>query len=155
ITKKITEQKPITIERTEKTQENEDLIGIKKDQSLGELKKDSKKADNHKNPKCKIEETEKFMDQQELLPEIKEGEMKIADCDDPKYKTLYIFMDKNIDIFGPDKWRPGQCKIGTTKKISDDEFAARIGEIKAQYGAMMKADERIEINWDALFVGFS
>lgn len=40
------------------------------------------------------------------------------------------------------------------KKVSDEEFAATIEEIKARYGVIAKTDQETEINWDALFVRF-
>uniref|UniRef100_A0A0R3S2V7 Uncharacterized protein n=1 Tax=Elaeophora elaphi TaxID=1147741 RepID=A0A0R3S2V7_9BILA len=151
VKKQTPEPKPVATEDVEVTQETEENADIKKEELLNKPNEDSKKIGNSEDPKCKVEKTDKVMDQEEPLPEIKEGTMEIADGDDPKYKTLYIFMDKKTDIFGPDKWKPGQPEIGTMKKISDDGFAAEIDEIKARYGAIAKAGKGTEIHLDALF----
>ncbi|VDO46008.1 unnamed protein product [Brugia timori] len=124
-------------------QESNERISTKKAESLTKPKTDSMKAN---------EKIQEVITQEESLPEIKEGIMEIADDDDPRYKTLYIFMDKKFDIFGPDKRKSGQPEIGTMKNISDEEFAAKIEEIKARYETIAKKDQRIEINWDTLFV---
>ncbi|KAK6100408.1 hypothetical protein QQG55_0530 [Brugia pahangi] len=123
-------------------QESNERIITKKAESLTKPKTDSMKAN---------EKIQEVITQEESLPEIKEGIMEIADDDDPRYKTLYIFMDKKFDIFGPDKRKSGQPEIGTMKNISDEEFAAKIEEIKARYETIAKKDQRIEINWDTLF----
>nr|CRZ23138.1 Bm9019, isoform a [Brugia malayi] len=123
-------------------QESNERISTKKAESLTKPKTDSMKAN---------EKIQEVITQEESLPEIKEGIMEIADDDDPRYKTLYIFMDKKFDIFGPDKRKSGQPEIGTMKNISDEEFAAKIEEIKARYETIAKKDQRIEINWDTLF----
>ncbi|VDK83863.1 unnamed protein product [Litomosoides sigmodontis] len=149
--KEVIEAKPITVLPAEETQKAEEVTEIKMRKSPDKSREDLKKADDGKDEGCKIEKVEKVRDEEEPLPEIKEGTMEIADCDDPRYKTLHIFMDKNADIFGPDKWQIGQPKVGTMKKISNEEFTSKIGEIKARYGAVANAEEGTEINWNELF----
>uniref|UniRef100_A0A1I8EKI5 Uncharacterized protein n=1 Tax=Wuchereria bancrofti TaxID=6293 RepID=A0A1I8EKI5_WUCBA len=160
----IIEPKPLVAERTKTAQKSNERINTKqvvdllreiKDESLPKPKTDSVKANDDKKAKCKIEKIQEVITQEESLPEIKEGIMEIADNDDPRYKTLYIFMDKNFDIFGPDKRKSGQPEIGSMRNISDKEFAAKIEKIKARYGAIAKKDQWIEINWDTLFVSVS
>ncbi|CAG9531213.1 unnamed protein product [Cercopithifilaria johnstoni] len=150
VKKQITEQESTATEGVNETQEVKETIDSKKVKSSDKRKEDSKKVNSSDNPKCKIEKTEKVIEQEKSLPEIKEGSMKIADDKDPRYKTLYFFMDKNIDVFGRDKCQPEQPEIDTAKKISDDEIAAKIAEIKARYGLMMKEDEETEMDWNAL-----
>ncbi|VDN03562.1 unnamed protein product [Thelazia callipaeda] len=89
----------------------------------------------------------------EALPEIKAGTMDVADCRDPNYKTLNFFMDKDIDVFGADKWKPGQPRVGTMQKLSEDEFAVRLQKIKARYGLETEAELQPQpvINWNTLF----
>ncbi|VDM11772.1 unnamed protein product [Wuchereria bancrofti] len=151
----IIEPKPLVAERTKTAQKSNERINTKQDESLPKPKTDSVKANDDKKAKCKIEKIQEVITQEESLPEIKEGIMEIADNDDPRYKTLYIFMDKNFDIFGPDKRKSGQPEIGSMRNISDKEFAAKIEKIKARYGAIAKKDQWIEINWDTLFVSVS
>ncbi|EFO17731.1 hypothetical protein LOAG_10767 [Loa loa] len=137
-----------TIGGTKMTQETEGNIIINEDESIRKRERDLMKANSNEDPKCKIEKNEKAAAQEEPLPEIKEGTMEVADDDDPRYKTLYIFMDKDLDVFGPDKWKPGQPEIGTRKNISDEEFSVKIEKLKARYGAIAKTEQGDAINWD-------
>ncbi|VDK85744.1 unnamed protein product [Onchocerca ochengi] len=142
----------LVAERAMSTQEivKEKINTRKIDKSLPEKIGGSIKGGDSEDSKHKVEKNQEDLIQEELLPEIKTGTMEIADSEDPKYKTLYIFMDKHFDIFGPDKRKPGQPEIGTMKKISEDEFAANIKEIKARYEAIEKKEEENEINWNIL-----
>uniref|UniRef100_A0A915PE22 Uncharacterized protein n=1 Tax=Setaria digitata TaxID=48799 RepID=A0A915PE22_9BILA len=124
--------------------------------SLANRKADLIKANTDMETRYPIGKTREIIPQEEPLPEIKQGPMEIAPKDDPKYKTLYFLMNKEGEIFGPDKQKPGQPEIGTLKKVCDNELAAKIEEIKARYGIVTRPinKQENEISWDALFVCF-
>lgn len=38
------------------------------------------------------------------------------------------------------------------KNVADEEFVAKIDEIKKRYGQLVEQNEKVELNWDALYV---